>query len=179
MTPYIITEFRVARACDCGSHGFVGLNRGLVAFVSTDDVAEVAKRVWCAAFSKKYMHVRSSKSKAGPAVVLARYILSTDAGTFVDHRNRDTLDNRRENLRECSRAENARNRKVLSATGFKGVTLHETGKYQAQIKTRGGKYLYLGLYKRADEAAQAYAEAARLHHGEFASPSSCASEAHI
>lgn len=88
----------------------------------------------------------------------------------VDHVNRNKHDNRWENLRECSRAENAKNRSRYknNSSGFKGVIQRkDTGKYRAQIRVDGLK-INLGQFDTPEEAADAYANAAIEFHKDFA-----------
>lgn len=88
----------------------------------------------------------------------------------VDHRNGNPLDNRRRNLRPCSRAENLWNRPRYrnNTSGYKGVTYCRTPRlWRAQIAAHGKRY-YLGYFKSARAAARAYDAAARELHGEFA-----------
>lgn len=105
----------------------------------------------------------------GSPVYLHRLILGvTDPSVLVDHRNTQTLDNRKSNLRICSKAENGWNRGKTKAntTGFKGVYRHKN-KYKACI---GVNYeqRYLGLFSSPEEAYSAYLQAATKYHGEFA-----------
>jgi hypothetical protein len=88
----------------------------------------------------------------------------------VDHKNHLKNDNRRENLRLCTRAENLRNRQTFrnNRTGFKGVRLVERGKYSARIMANGRNY-NLGLFLTAEEASKAYQLRAVELHGQFAS----------
>lgn len=84
----------------------------------------------------------------------------------LDHINGDRTDNRIENLRVCSKQQNALN-KLPQRNGFKGVTLHKrTGKFQAQI-TKSNKNHYLGLFSTEQAAAQAYDAASSVLHGDF------------
>ena len=87
----------------------------------------------------------------------------------IDHINGNKRDNRMCNLRECTHASNMMNRKIQSnsKTGLKGVYLHSDGGYQAAISANGKKK-YLGTFKDPISASNAYDEAAKKLHGDFA-----------
>lgn len=88
----------------------------------------------------------------------------------IDHINQDRGDNRIDNLRDATKAQNMWNVGVVAAntTGFKGVSLIKpTGRYRARIK-KDGHEIRLGHFGTAKEAADAYAQAAAELHGEFA-----------
>lgn len=80
------------------------------------------------------------------------------------------LDNRKENLRVCTNAENTRNSIVRDAAGkssrFKGVSKSGEG-WVAQI-TFEGRCVRIGTFDREDDAAGAYDGEAILLFGEFA-----------
>lgn len=86
----------------------------------------------------------------------------------IDHINNDRSDNRISNLRIATRNENSWNRPIQAnnKTGYKGVSLKNDGKYQANIKSRG-KQLFLGTFSCPIEAHEAYKKAATELHGEF------------
>jgi hypothetical protein len=90
----------------------------------------------------------------------------------IDHISRDTLDNRRCNLRFITWAENARNRNPLKGKkiAYKGVTYSEYKgkKYYKVYLTINGVKIREGRFKTAEEAAIRWNELARIHHGEFA-----------
>lgn len=89
---------------------------------------------------------------------------------FVDHKNRDRLDNRIDNLRDATRAQNGWNstRSRHNTSGHKGVGfVKPTGKWRAII-TCNGKAHFLGGFLTKEEAVHAYHAAAELLHGEFA-----------
>lgn len=84
----------------------------------------------------------------------------------IDHINCDTWDNRIENLRLCSRSENARNRRITKAnkSGLKGVSWSSSSKtWVAQICFNRSS-LHIGYFASKVEAHRAYCvEAKRLH----------------
>ena len=86
----------------------------------------------------------------------------------IDHVNGDGLDNRWENLREATRAQNAANAKMYStnSVGLKGVSPHKCG-FQARIGVNG-RVRALGVFPTAEEAHARYVEEAKKIYGEFA-----------
>lgn len=75
-----------------------------------------------------------------------------------------------DNLRECSRSENARNAQVKkgSVTGYKGVSFNKKGQnYVARIR-KNKKAYYSYAHSTPESAAFAYDDMARKHFGEFA-----------
>lgn len=88
---------------------------------------------------------------------------------MIDHINENKGDNRIENLRSATNAENMRNmgKTKRNSTGFKGVTYNKKlKKYVASIGYNM-KSIYLGLYNSAEEAHAAYCKAAKELHGPF------------
>lgn len=104
-------------------------------------------------------------------VSLSRFIMPPHGAKLeVDHMNRDGLDNRKSNLRICTRIENEMNKTVRknTASGFKGVTWnHKNNTWRARLK-KDGKFLHLGLFKNKKDAAKAYNEKAKEIYGGFA-----------
>jgi len=108
-------------------------------------------------------------------VSLHRFILGVDdPKIFVDHKNGNGLDNRRENLRTSTNRDNCRNRgkQKNNTSGFKGVVvIRSTGSYRCNFVIREGerrKYICSKTFKTPEEAALKYNELARQYHGEFA-----------
>jgi hypothetical protein len=91
-------------------------------------------------------------------------------GLTVDHEDQTTLDNRIQNLRLGSIAQQGFNKKpfVSNRSGYKGVSFQQrTQRYTASIRC-SPKRIHLGYFDTAEEAARAYNEAALRLHGEFA-----------
>jgi AP2 domain./HNH endonuclease. len=105
-----------------------------------------------------------------PQIKLHRFIMNPPEGMQIDHINGDKLDNRRENLRICTRDENLRNKGLVkkNTSGYKGLCWFPSmKKWQVRIRCNGEK-LYLGYFADKKEAARVYNEAAIKCHGKFA-----------
>ncbi len=83
----------------------------------------------------------------------------------IDHENGVRNDNKFANLREATRGQNQMNSKSWAASGLKGVVSAKK-RWQAQANW-GGKHRYLGSFKTAEEAHEAYCRAAAAQDPEF------------
>lgn len=106
------------------------------------------------------------------SILMHRIILNAPDGVLTDHRNGDGLDNRKLNLRLCTHAENIRHQGLnrRNTSGFKGVIFRKSSTqkaYDAKIKVNN-KWIHLGCYRTAKQAAQAYDLAALKYHEGFA-----------
>jgi hypothetical protein len=133
------------------------------AIIDVEDVPKIVGHKW--SINKNY-EISNEEFK-----YLSRVVLNiTDPLVKVDHINRNRLDNRKENLRPCTNAENCRNRgkPKNNTSGYKGVFWHcKNEKWIASIGYNNRSY-YLGSYNTKEDAAKAYNQAAKLYHGEFA-----------
>lgn len=114
---------------------------------------------------RKKRSVYARTTQDGNEVYMHRLILQLKKGELCDHINRDTLDNRRENLRKATKSQNNQNAKRLekNTSGYKGV-------YWAKDRDcwRARITLNLGSFTTPEEAARAYDRTAIERHGEFA-----------
>lgn len=156
---------------------FIPLTQGKVALVDDVDYAHLIAFNWYAKKDRAnnyaaYVH-RPGSGIRGRKLLMHRLVMGAKPGEQVDHKNGNTLDNRRGNLRLCSNAENQRafKRKRLTVTSkFRGVCWCEgRQKWIAQIKLNG-KHFNLGRFSSEEDAARAYDAKARELFGEYASP---------
>lgn len=91
-------------------------------------------------------------------------------GYVCDHINRNKLDNRRENLRECTVLENNLNSVKHKLGKYQGYAyLKARNKWQAQIKING-KQKYLGIFNNEKEAHDRYLQELKILKGINLSP---------
>lgn len=88
----------------------------------------------------------------------------------VDHRNHNKFDNRKSNLRICTRQENNRNRGVSNhnTSGVIGVSWYESEHKWGAYITIDNKHISLGRYDNFDDAVKARKEAEEKYFGEYA-----------
>lgn len=101
---------------------------------------------------------------------LSRTLMGNPEGLIVDHKDGDTLNNCKENLRTCNHAQSMQNRGNWGASKFKGVYRNKD-RWASSIYF-DGKKKYLGTFATQEEAAEKYRKAAAEIQGEFASHSS-------
>ena len=139
----------------------IPLSQGLVAIVSRQDYAELSRHKWTAsrAHGRKFVAMRTAVVRGRRRTVyMHRQILGLDHGDprEADHRNHDTLDNRRRNLRIVSAAANKLHQPSRGGSSrFVGVTWDKPRKkWRAQVQLNG-KVQNLGRYASEVEAAAA------------------------
>ena len=88
---------------------------------------------------------------------------------IIDHIDGDTRNNRIDNLRASTKAENCANgvRRHHNTTGVKGVIRKPNGRFEAFVGYRS-KRIHVGYFATLEEAAAARHEAAERLHGAFA-----------
>ena len=146
----------------------IELTRGQVAIVDDEDFNELAQYRWKCC-KKLYAYRYTWDGIKVCRIYMHREIMKATKGVEVDHKNLNKLDNRRENLRLCTRTENARNipKGKRNTSGFKGVFFqNRKNPWRARIRC-GEKSISLGSFKTPEEAASAYNAAATRLHGEF------------
>lgn len=141
----------------------IPLGDGYYAYVDAADYEWLSRWKWhlYGGYAARYRN--------GKYVYLHREIMKPPRGMIVDHKNRNKLDDTRDNLRNATRTENMRNKGKQhgASSRFRGVSYNkDRDKYQAHIYK--GEKFFLGLHVEEVEAARAYDHAAVALFGEFA-----------
>lgn len=146
-----------------GAVGKVLTSDGTVVLFSPEDYELAASCNWQLSGYPGNQHVTNTPKKR-----MARLIMKAGRGLEVDHINGNTFDNRRENLRVCSKQNNCLNKPMYkcNTTGAKGVNIRPSGRYEARIQCNK-KSLCLGTYDTVAEASAVYEAKARELFGEF------------
>lgn len=158
-------------------------SNGTEIFVDDEDYDYLVKYNW-------YIHSYKSGNKyaetGNRGIKMHRMILDlNDKSILVDHKDRNGLNNQKENLRTATKSTNAMNKLANGEVNYKGVCIQRqrqryfhkgSGEYRvantsdkirARIKVNG-KSINLGSFKTIEEAALAYNNAAIKYHREFA-----------
>lgn len=135
------------------------LTRGLVAIVDDEDYEALSPYRWrvLGRAGRWYAYRQWREGGMRRHLSMSRLIVGAQRGQIVDHVNRDTLDNRRSNLRIVTRSANALNRDVYASntSGYVGVSWHtQRSKWEARFWCDGRCYS-LGLFATAEAAARA------------------------
>lgn len=148
----------------------IPLTKSMCALVDDADAEIVNQCRWYAFPSKHTWYACRRYVQDGRSISQNMHTLIT-GWSFVDHRNGNGLDNRRENLRAATHTQNLGNRrKVRGKSRFKGVYWIDRSKVRpwvASIQIHG-KGRHLGYFASEEEAGRAYDDAAREAFGEFA-----------
>lgn len=152
----------------------------LYALVDDDDFEKQNQFNWSSKLQKRkhtepiyyvYRRVRDSENKR-KFVMLHREIMKCPDNLIVDHINHNGLDNRKENLRICSIAENVRNCRPMQnqTSKYKGVSWNKhTNRWRVKITHKDNSCVWIGQsFLDEVEAAKLYDAAAYLVYKEFA-----------
>ena len=160
----------------------IPLTKGVVALVDDQDHTRLSKHKWCAALdhhSGTFYAIRhvvvypNARRKRGTGrrvtVHMHREIMNAQPGWEVDHVSGVGYDNRRQNLRLCTRAENSYNQRPTQgkSSRYKGVSWCKKQRKWRALLGYNGRQIHLGRYYDEVDAALAYDQAARKYFGEF------------
>jgi len=145
----------------------VELSKGRVAKIDDEDLEKVS---FCSWNFDRYAraNIWLKDEKKYKVMYMHRIIANAPQGMDVDHINGDKLDNRKENLRVCTRSENLHNLqgKPYSGSGLRGAYREKNRgagcRWFSAISVKG-KVIRLGRFDTPEEAHTAYVEAHNKH----------------
>jgi len=150
----------------------IALTHGHVAFVDDDDFERVNQFKWhydpC---GKGYARRNVWVNNKSHVLRMHRFVLGVkNRRIFIDHVNRNGLDNRKSNLRICTRSQNVMNtiKKEGCSSIYKGVSYNKRRHKWIVRITMNRIVYYLGAFQNEEEAALTYNNKAKELFGEFA-----------
>lgn len=148
------------------------LNNGIVVLVDTELLPALRKYNWGMKTEKRSGHryAQAYISRSIGVKSMHRFIMRPPKGYWVDHINRNGLDNRRCNLRLVTPAQNNWNtrKRARARSKHKGIWWNENIQRWIATITIHGERIYLGCSKDEETAAALYRAGALKHQGEYA-----------
>lgn len=128
----------------------------LTCYIDLEDIEKIKPYRWCpykSPYSDNF-YVQSTGRKNFSRIPLHRFITDCPKGKEVDHINHNGLDNRKSNLRVCTRLENMQNKLMYKSnkSGYRNINWNKANKvWLVQVK-RNGINTFVGATKDLDEA---------------------------
>lgn len=150
------------------------LPNGLVVLVDDEDYDRLSVYNWSISGTNRIGYARRAR-KTGLLQYKNQYmhreILGIeDPNIFIDHKDGNTLNNQKSNLRLCNQSQNLANqgKQRDNTSGYKGVSWHKNRKTWVGHVSHENKQVHVGVFDTAIEAAKAVDKKAIELFGEFA-----------
>ena len=142
------------------------MNSDQFALIDSEDYEKIKGKNWIIKYPGGYVKENNPKYQS-----LSRLILNvTDKNEIVDHIFHDKLDNRKSELRICTKSQNCINSlsgKRKNNTGVRGIhRLKSNGKFHTKLVV-DKKLFYLGQFPTMEEAVKVRNEAEEKYFGEY------------
>lgn len=144
-------------------------NKGNEFLISEESYEAVSQYYW--SLDKRYFRAYINIDNSG--ILLHRFVIFGDNvaenDKNIDHINGDTHDCRLDNLRICTKSQNAMNRKrgINNTSGVVGVNWNKaSGKWRAELH-RGGQRLFYQAFDNYEDAVNARRMAEQKYFGAF------------
>lgn len=149
---------------------YITLTKGKTAIVDDDLFEELNKYKWlaCRRYAARATHYYINGKRKQKWIFMHKFITNAPDGFEVDHINRNTFDNRKENLRIATHQQNSFNHPGYGNRGVTKVTNRPLKKPFCVRLMFNGKSLYFGYYATLEEAKSVWREKAKEYYGEFA-----------
>lgn len=143
----------------------IPLTRNAFAEIDDEDFELVSRFKWRL---QKRNPIATGYAVAGrnKIIYMHRLIINAPLDKEIDHIDRNSLNNHKNNLRPATRSQNVANSNNPKKK-YKGVYKYSKNRFRAMI-WNGSKQIIIGSFKVEEDAAKAYNEAAHRIYGEFA-----------
>jgi len=152
----------------------INLGKGNVAYVDNEDYEKLLKFKWRLSKECNTCYAVCNYSTGDGkqhTLRMHREIMKHPKGFEIDHINHNGLDNRKKNLRICTRSQNARNRRGINKnneSGLLGVSWDSShNKWKAQIQINN-KRTHLGYFDNKEDASKIFNKKSKEIYGDFA-----------
>ena len=136
-------------------------------YFDLEDFDLIKDYCWSEKISDDGYHILQAWSHTSKQVIRMHWLLGYKK---YDHKNLNPLDNRKENLRLATPAENAQNRSksTRNTSGIIGVSWDNRRQIWVAQLTVEHKHLFLGYFENKTDAIIARLKAEKKHHKDFA-----------
>lgn len=151
-----------------GDFCLIPLTQGKFAKVDAEDYRQLSQYKWCACKAKKIFY--ACRTEKRHTVFMHRMIMHAPKHLYCDHKDHNGLNNRKNNLRLCTPAQNVYSKRPQkdASSKYKGVSWHkQSNKWKVSIRFQG-KLHHLGAFDNQIKAAMAYDDKAAELFREFA-----------
>lgn len=150
------------------SYRLIPLTQRQNAIVDAEDFEWLSTWNWNAHWDLHAKCFYARRKQSGKTILMHREIMHLKPGQLVDHHNRNSLDNRKQNLRQATVSQNTANTKnfTTNSSGYRGVS--RNGKRWRAVVVHHGRYIVMSGFRSKRKAARAYDEVAKKIFGEFA-----------
>lgn len=150
-----------------GEYGICYLYDGSECLFDKEDFDKIKDLTW-GSDGNGYAFARTGDRKDIIRIKMHRLIMDAPDGLDVDHINHNTLDNRKCNLRICTRSQNNTNKikRHNNTSGVIGVSLYRNSKWRADISINK-KQVCLGYFANKDDAIRARLNAEAKYYREY------------
>lgn len=141
-------------------------HRGDRFIIDLEDYESVNKYCW--RLDRNGYVVANNKNTTNKTIRMHRIIMNANDTEIIDHKDWDKSNNKKSNLRKCTRSENNVNikRKKNNSSGYTGIHKNACGNWVVNIAFNNQR-VYLGTYKSFEDAITIRNNAELLTHKEF------------
>ena len=148
-----------------GEYGVGYTFKGEEFYFDLEDYDKIKDYCWY----KTGNYIGTNRTDSKGLLLLHRLILKVSDNYVVDHKNHKEYDNRKQNLRICTRLDNSHNstKSSRNKSGVNGVCYYKKLNCWNTRISVNNKVISLGYFKNFDDAVKARKEAEKKYYGEF------------